>query len=198
MRRGIYLVVGITLLGIAGWGSYYGVRAAWGQWLYHAAKHGSPARPLEAVLETGQHSLRLHPANYRLCEYAAEAAYNRSFEVGITNAPALREAARFWCERGLALNDYSPYLRWLKSQFLWEENPDAAIANWADYTEWHFWDAYNHAQLCEMLARAGRLAEAEAEFVWVKGSVYEADVKATLEAEKKKTHHSVAPRASDE
>lgn len=185
MRRGHYLVIGIALMGISLCGGYYSVRATRGQWLYYIAKHGNPPRPVEEALTLGQQSLLLDPLNYRLCEYAAEAAYNRSFEPGVTNAVELKAVARFWCDRGLALNSYSPYLRWLKSQFLWAEDRDAAIANWANYTEWHFWDAYNHAQLCEMYAREGRLPEAEAEFVWVKGSVYAADVRKTIESEKR-------------
>jgi hypothetical protein len=196
MRRGYYLVIGLAVLGIALWGGRYSLRGAIGQWLYHEAKHSVPARPIEEVLRLGQKSLRLHPVNYRLCEYAAEAAYTRSFEPGVTNAVELKAAARFWCDRGLALNYYSPYLRWLKSQFLWSEDPGAAIANWAAYTEWQFWDAYNHAQLCEMYARVGRFPEAESEFKWVKGSVYEADVKKTIESEKKTRSEAAPPDPS--
>jgi len=162
MKRSLYVVMGIVWLAMALGGAYYSVRGAW-----------------------GQQSLRLYPANYRLCEYAAQAAYEHAFKAGVSNAVELKATARFWCERGLALNDHSLYLRWLKSQLLWAEDPAAAIANWAEYTDWHFWDAYNHAQLCEMYARVGRFPEAEAEFRWVTGSAYEGDTRKTLASEKK-------------
>jgi len=196
MRRGYYLVIGLAMLSISLWGGKYSLRGAMGEWLYYKAKHGTTSRRVEDALALETKSLRLHPANYRLCEYAAEAAYNRAYEPGVTNTVELKASARFWCERGLALNNYSPYLRWLKSQFLWTEDPDAAIANWANYTEWHFWDAYNHAQLCEMYARVGRFPAAEAEFKWVKGSSYEADVRATIEAEKRTRAAAVSPTPS--
>ena len=192
MRRGYYLVIGMAMLAISVWGGKYSLRGAMGEWLYYQAKHGAASHRVEDALALGTKSLHFHPANYRLCEYAAETAYNRAFEPNVTNAVELKASARFWCERGLALNNYSPYLRWLKSQFLWTEDPEAAIANWEKYTEWHFWDAYNHAQLCEMYARVGRFPAAEGEFKWVKGSSYEADVRKTMETELRARSNAVS------
>ncbi len=178
------MVAGFILAALALGGVYFGVRATIGQWLYQAAKYGRGVDRPEAVMALSQRSLQWYPANGRLCEFAAEWAYSRSFEPGATNAPELRLAARFWCDRGLALNFYSPYLRWLRSQLLWDEDRAAAIANWADYTEWHFWDAYNHAQLCEMYARDGRIEAAERELIWVRGSPYEAGARKAVDAAK--------------
>lgn len=161
-------VVGAVLLVLSVAGAVFAAKAAVASRLSFQAQFGSGCDDVEQVLDHCRIAYSLYPHNYYFSIYAAEMAYYRAPEVqGRIRAHRLRQAS-LWCDRGLKQNHYKSQLRRLKTRFLWEESPEKAIAYWRDYTEWHFWEPFNHATLAELQARAGEFEEAEKSLAWVK------------------------------
>lgn len=155
--------IGILILVMSTAGLLYAGRAAWAARLSYRAQHGLPQPDVEQVLAWSQRAYVLYPYNYYLSIFAAETAYYRAGDVrGEAREERLR-MAQLWCERGLEQNRYKSQLRRLKTRFLWEESPAKAIAYWEAYTDWHFWEPYNHATLAEMYAKAGEFEKADLE-----------------------------------
>lgn len=163
----------------------HGARATMAVWLSYSAQKESAQTDVEGLLKSCARAYALYPWNYYFSIFAAEAAYYRADEVrGEARAERLRQS-RLWCDRGLAQNPYRSQLRRLETRFLWEESPLKAIAYWEAYTEWQFWNAYNHATLAELYAKAGEFAKAEAELKWVERDASYAETKRCVEREKK-------------
>lgn len=161
-------VVGVVLLVLSLAGAAFAARAAVASTLSYKSQFGADRDDVEKVLDNCRMAYALYPHNYYFSIYAAEMAYYRAPEAqGKVRAYRLRQAS-LWCDRGLQQNPYKSQLRRLKTRFLWEESPMKAIEYWREYTEWQFWEPYNHATLAEMLARAGEFEEAEKSLAWVK------------------------------
>ncbi len=145
----------------------HAARAAWAQWNYSSLRYGrGAAAPLPDKLRRGEASFQAYPWNYYLCIYLAEAAWHASGSAAESERPFLLDAARKWCERGLALNPYRSQLRWLKTEFLRRESPARALQYWRAYVEWDFWTPHHHAALAELAAEAGDFRQAEESLYW--------------------------------
>jgi hypothetical protein len=161
-------------------------RAALAARLSYKAQYSVPPASVEQALAYGHRAWALYPWNYYLSVYLAEMAYYRAPDVaGDARVERLRQA-RFWCDRGLAQNFYKSQLRRLKTRFLWEESPLKGLEYWKAYTEWQFWEPYNHATLAELYARVGKFDKAEQSLKWVEvdPSAYQ-DARRKVEREKK-------------
>lgn len=173
MNRGSMFCGGLLLLILATAGMCHGVRAGLGQWLYYQSRYAPDKGNTAAILAKAHAAQRFYPYNYRLCEYAAQLADSAAAQSESPGRERLRAEARYWCERGLALNYYKRVLRDLMTDFLWQESPARAIRYWEEYTDWDFWEPYNHARLAEMYAKVGDWVLAERELnTWVDGSKY--------------------------
>jgi hypothetical protein len=160
-------VMGALVFALALAGLVYSTRASVASHLACKAKYGLPPASVEQVLEACRKAYSLYPWNYYFTIFTAEMAYYRATDVtGEARAERLRQA-RFWCDRGLYQNGYKSQLRRLKTRFLWEESPLKAIEYWKAYTDWQFWEPYNHATLAELYARAGEFDPAEQSLKWV-------------------------------
>lgn len=141
------------------------VRAACGAaaaYDYFVAVHGS-VRPVPGtVMDLFRKAYRWYPGNYYFSIAAAELAYRKSEEGG-TNAVAWRELSSLWCERGLAQNRHKSQLVRLRTRLLWPDAPAQAMECWAAYTDWNYWEPYNHAVLAELHAEAGNFEVADRE-----------------------------------
>lgn len=174
----------VVLLSMAG--LVHSGRAALASRLSCKAQYSTPPASVEQVLEYCRKAWSLYPSNYYLTTYAAEMAYYRANDVtGDLRAERLRQA-RFWCDRGLAQNVYKSQLRRLKTRFIWMESPLKAVEYWKTYTDWQFWEPYNHATLAELYARIGEFDKAEQSLKWVEvdPSSYK-DARQAVERERK-------------
>lgn len=160
-------VIGAVVVALAGAGLLHAGRAAIASSLSYRAQYGKPAASVEQVLDLCRKASSLYPWNYYLVIFAAETAYYHSGDVTGGAREERLKLSRFWCERGLSLNVYKSQLRRLKTRFLWEESPLKAIEYWKAYTDWQFWEPYNHATLAELYARAGEFDLAEQSLKWV-------------------------------
>jgi hypothetical protein len=150
--------VGVLLLGLASAGALHGLRASLAARLSWNAQHGPSSTNVERVLDQCRRAYVLYPWNYYFSIYAAELAYYQADEVqGDLRKERLDQAQR-WCERGLMQNGYRSQLRRLKTRFLWEQSPAAAIAYWEAHTRWQFWEPYNHETLAGLYAKYGERA----------------------------------------
>jgi len=153
--------VGVVLLVLSLAGTVHAVRAGLAGGLSWRAHYGAPKASPEEIAALCSKAFALYPCNWYFSITAAEAAYYGAAEVeGEAKGERLR-LAQVWCDRGLAQNPYKSQLRRLKTRLLWTESPTQAIAYWEAYTQWHYWEPYNHATLAELYAQAGRFAEAE-------------------------------------
>lgn len=155
----------LSLAGVA-----YGVRTCAAMLAYHQAKYGVAAGNTARVLSLCRRAYGWYPWNYRFSIVAAEQAYH---EAGLATGKAREEflrQAQFWCERGLRQNWRKSQLRRLKTRFLLEESPVKAAQFWAEFTDWQFWEPYNHAVLAELYARSGDFDKAEQSLKWAEGS----------------------------
>jgi hypothetical protein len=171
---------GAGLAALALCGVVYGARAALAQAIYHQAKYGIARNNPAGILRRCREAHRLYPYNYRFCVWAAEQAYDNRLETDGRESLDRIEAASLWCDRGLALNPYQTSLRLLRTRLLGRQSATAAVAYWREYTDWHFWEPYNHAFLVELYARAGDYGAAIDELAWVKGSEYEQQARRAL------------------
>ena len=177
-------IMGALLLILSMAGMVYGGRAAVAARLSCRAQYGIPPAGVEQILTWCREAYALYPWNYYFSIFAAEAAYYQADEMrGEARAERLRQS-RLWCDRGLSQNVYKSQLRRLKTRFLWEDSPSSAIAYWEAYTDWQFWEPYNHATLAEMYARVGEPGKAERSLKWVEGDASYAQVRETVEREK--------------
>lgn len=166
-------------------GVIHATRASIAARLSRNAQLATPPVEVGQVLEWCRRAYALYPWNYYFSIFTAEAAYYQADRVrGDAREERLRQA-RVWCDRGLVQNKYKSQLRRLKTRFLWEESPAQAIAYWAAYTDWHFWEPYNHATLAELYARNGDIDQAEQELKWVERDPAYERVRKTVLAEKK-------------
>ena len=169
----VVLLGGLLLLGAAG-GLVHAARGTVAALNYKAAKYGTPRPSTEAVLTLCRHAYAWYPWNYYFSIEAAERAYYDS-ERPSTNAAAWRQQAKWWCERGLAQNPHKSQLRRLWTRFLWEDSPSQAIAYWSAYTDWNYWEPYNHAVLAELHAAAGDFDRAGRELALIEAFPDHAD-----------------------
>lgn len=163
-------LLGVFMVLVALGGVWHSLRAGLAQRCYHAARYGKAADDTEHVLALCRRAYVLYPWNYSFSILAAEKAY---YSAGTLKAEARRkrlEQASVWCERGLAQNWWKGQMRRLKARLLWEKSPSEAIVFWRAYTDWQFWEPYNHAELAEMYASAGDFEKAEREMKWVAGT----------------------------
>jgi hypothetical protein len=121
---------------------------------YFAAVHRRPAPPPATVLKLCGKAYGWYPWNYYFSMAASGLAYRQS-ETSATNAAAWRGLSTLWCERGLVQNPRKSELVLLKTRLLWPEAPAYALATWSAYTDWNYWEPYNHAVLAELRAEAG-------------------------------------------
>lgn len=152
--------IGVLILVMSTAGLWYAGRAAWAARLSYRAQHGFPQPDVEQILDWSQRAFSLYPYNYYLSIFAAETAYYRAGDVREAARTERLRRAQLWCDRGLEQNGYKSQLRRLKTRFLWEESPAEAIGYWEAYTDWHYWEPYNHATLAELYAKAGDFEKA--------------------------------------
>lgn len=160
-------MVGGVLLVLSAAGVVHGVRASWAANLSRRAQLSATPLGVDEILASCRKAYALYPWNYYFSIFAAESAYYRADEVRGAAREARLSQSRLWCDRGLIQNPYKSQLRRLKTRFLWERSPAEAIAYWAAFTEWNFWEPYNHATLAELYAKYGDRRQAEAELRWV-------------------------------
>ncbi len=155
-------VTGALVLLVSVVGMVHAARAACAAGAYYAATYGVARPSPETVLDLAQRSYRQYPWNYYFSIQAAEIAYRQS-EGASTNAVDWLQKSQWWCQRGLAQNPYKSQLRRLQTRFLLAESPVRAIPYWAAYTDWNYWEAYNHATLAELCAEGGDFDRADRE-----------------------------------
>jgi hypothetical protein len=182
------VVVGVGALG----GVVHGIRAGVAQAWYCRAKYGEPPADVDQSLALCQKAFRLYPHNYYFSILAAERAYATAQSASDAAATAWLRAAQLWCDRGLAQNVWRSQLRRLKTRFLWEESPAEAIAYWRRYTDWQFWEPYNHAVLAEMYARTGDLERATECLYWARGDPHGTEVRVLIRKAQEKQDAAAA------
>jgi hypothetical protein len=163
-------VIGLGFLLVSVLGVIHGAHAGLAQCLYHNAKYGSPPSESGRTLAFCRRAYALYPWNYYFSIEAAERAYEAAGAATASNREDLLRQSQFWCERGLIQNPWRSQLRRMKTRFLWEASPSAAIRFWEEHTDWHFWDPYNHAVLAELQAKAGDFKKAERSLKWTEGT----------------------------
>jgi len=166
----------VLLLGLALGHAVYGARAATAQWTYFASKYGRQPRAVRELLAAARRAHRWYPHNYYFAILAAERAHAEAAACAPPDEELWRQA-RFWCERGLAQNPWRSSLRWLKTRLLWREAPAEAIRYWEQFTDWNFWEPWNHAVLAELYARAGAFEKADEALYWARGAPNYEDVR---------------------
>jgi len=176
--------VGVVFLVLSFAGVIHGTRAAFAARLSYKAQLTQPPVAVEDIITLCRRAYSLYPWNYYFSIFTAEAAYYQADAVrGEARSERLRQA-QLWCDRGLIQNKYRCQLRRLKARFLWEESPAEAISYWAAYTDWDFWEPYNHATLAELYARNGDSDKAEQELKWVEGDASYERVRKSVMGEK--------------
>ena len=147
--------LGVLLLAGSAAGVAHAVSGTVAAGQYFMAVCARPPPAPETVLALCAKAYGWAPWNYYFSIAAAELAYRQS-ETATTNAAAWRRLSSLWCDRGLAQNPHKSQLVRLKTRLLWPDSPAQAIACWSEYTDWNFWEPYNHAVLAEMRALATR------------------------------------------
>jgi len=194
VNRWFLTVIGVALLTLSLAGVVYSVCAAWAFRLSFHAQLDKPSPGVEQIVEWCRKAYVLYPWNYYLSIFTAETAYYHADEVqGEAREVRLRQS-RLWCERGLAQNRYKSQLIRLKTRFLWEDSPSQAIAYWRAFTEWQFWEPYNHATLAELYARYGNFEKAEQSLRWIEGDPSYGEARKVVMREKKIWDDSVNGR----
>lgn len=150
---------------------------------YFMAVCARPPPAPETVLALCAKAYGWAPWNYYFSIAAAELAYRQS-ETATTNAAAWRRLSSLWCYRGLAQNPHKSQLVRLKTRLLWPDSPAQAIACWSVYTDWNFWEPYNHAVLAEMRAEAGDFELADRELDLIRAYPDYADAAAKVARER--------------
>lgn len=177
-------LIGVVMVGVALAGVWHSVCAGVAHCCYHAAKYGR-ASDTEQVLALCRRAYVLYPANYYFSILAAEKAF---YTAGLVEAGARKrrlDQAAVWCDRGLMQNGWKGQLRRLKVRFLWEQSPSEAIRFWRAFTDWQFWEPYNHAELAVMYAQVGDFASAEREMKLISGTPDGARVRQAIDKEQK-------------
>ena len=162
-------VMCVLLLAVSAAGLVHSVRGAVAGWIYHSAEFASVLPAPDTRLDLCQRGYKWYPWNYYFSIRAAELAF-RQYEASPTNEAAAvwLAKAKLWCERGLVQNRYKSQLIRLQTRLLWPESPAAAIACWEAYTDWNYWNAYNHATLADYYAKAGAFDKAERQLDLIK------------------------------
>jgi hypothetical protein len=60
----------------------------------------------------------------------------------------------------------------IRARLIAEKDPDAAVAYWQEYVDWHYWEPFNHCALAEFHAIAGNFTEAFKALELIKGMEY--------------------------
>ena len=183
VQKIVFPVVGVALLVVSVAGLAQSARAGLAQTLYRTTKFGlvRHAAP-EPTLRRAQQAHRLYPYNYYFCIWTAEKAYYERAGFDGREQPARVEAARLWCDRGLALNPFNSQVQRLKTRLLARTSPRDALDFWKAYVDWYFWEPYHHAVLVDLYTRVGALADARDALRWVKDSPHYADASAAVRA----------------
>lgn len=191
-ERGFLLLSGMLLLGLAFGHAVYGARAAAAQWTYFMCKYGREPATVRELLAAARRAHRWYPHNYYLAILAAE----RAHAAAVARTPPdgeLWRQAWLWCERGLAQNPWRSSLRWLKTRLLWREAPQEAIRYWEQFTDWNFWEPWNHAVLAELYAKVGEFEKADEALFWARGAPnYEDARRAVLEEARRQAAEQAA------
>jgi len=177
--------LGVFVLVVSLGGLWHSLRAGMAQECYRQAKYGKPEADAELVLELCRKAYVLYPDNYYFSILASETAYYTAASAGAGTKQRRLEQSAVWCERGLVQNWWKGQLRRLKARFLWEESPSKAIRFWNVYTEWQFWEPYNHAVLAEMYAGVGDFENSDRELGWASGTADGERARQVVENEKK-------------
>ena len=185
---------GLMVLLLSVTGVVHSLRATIAFGLSRRAQLEQPAPGVDQILAWCRQAYAHYPWNYYFSIFAAETAYYRADEVwGEARTDRLRQS-KIWCERGLVQNRYKSQLVRLKTRFLWEESPSSAIEYWKAYTQWQFWEPYNHATLAELYARHGDFDQADASLRWIEGDPSYPEAKKTVLREKRIWDDSVNGR----
>lgn len=156
------------------------------QGFYYAAKYGSLRSDDPAALAALDAAHDLNAANYNACEHAARLAWDIANRTTGVNRIELREQARLWCDRALALNPYQRSMRWMHAQQLAREDAGRGLSAWHAYVEWDFWQPENHLILADMALNARRLDIAEQALPWAAGAADYAAMAARIKAERQR------------
>lgn len=176
--------LGLLILALALYGILHGVRASVAAQLSRDALYGPSSNNVEYVLSRCQRVFKLYPRNYLLSIHAAELAYYKAAEEPDLYAERRRQSL-LWCDRGLMQNPYKIQLRRLKTRFLWEKSPAEAIAYWDAYTDWQYWEPFNHATRAELHAQNGNFEKAEQAIKVIVNFPEYAVARAVIDSEKK-------------
>lgn len=177
-------LIGLLLVMLSALGVWRSLTAGIAQCHYYRAKYGAASCDVVKVVELCRKAYLLYPHNYYFSILAAERACWASEETTADRMRWLRESS-LWCDRGLLQNARKSQLRRLHAQLLWPESPQKAIRSWAEYTDWHFWEPYNHAVLAGMYAKAGDFEKAELELMWTSGTAEEENARKEVERERR-------------
>ncbi|MBN1557228.1 MAG: hypothetical protein JW951_03685 [Lentisphaerae bacterium] len=197
MRNPGSRATGAVLAALSLYGAVYGVRAGRAQCLYCAARFAAgPEAAFDRTAAACERAYRLYPHQYAFSILAAERAY---FDVPeAERTPTRLEAARRWCERGLAQNPHKRRLHLLKAYLLARENPAAGAAWWATYTDRRFWDPFNHSVMAELWAAAGEYRKARESLRWTEGTPYYKETRALIREAWRREAAGPPPRPGDQ
>lgn len=171
-RSPLHTTLTLILLLATLYGVYFSAKASLASRLYYDTKYKHAAyeseaqqtgRPLLSPTEIdarAERILELYPFSYMTCQFAAEASYhNRHLDFY-----PLLETSRKWADRGLTLNPYHRSLT-LRRVGIYEKLYDyeSALKHMKAYTEWNYWDPFNHARLCILYAKLEDFDNAQAE-----------------------------------
>lgn len=176
-------LIGLLLVVFSVLGMWRSITAGIAQTCYYRAKYGAARLDIPEALQLCRKAYQLYPHNYYFSILAAETAYWAAEQPKADRKRWLREAS-LWCDRGLRQNARKSQLRRLHARLLWLESPRKAIRSWAEYTEWNFWEPYNHAVLAGMYAKAGDFEKAEAELMWTTGTAEAESARREVEQER--------------
>ncbi len=173
-RKEISRWTGLALLAVATLGMLQGVRAAIAQTLYRTAAFADPPLDPERLCSVTSRAHRFYPYQYRFCLRTAQATLAAATGADPADRARWLKASAFWTDRGLALNAFDPNLQLHKTRLLAETAPAQALRHWEAYVDWHFWDAYHHAVLVDLLVWNGSLEDARKVLPMLRESRYHA------------------------
>ena len=204
-RSPLQTTLTLVLLGATFYGIIFSARASRAFQIYYDTKYEHSAyesevaqtgRPLltpQEINDRCEEILRLYPFSYLTCHIAAEASYHNRH----VDFYPLLEQSRRWTDRGLNLNPYHQSLT-LRRVGIYEKLYDyeTALMHMKTYTEWNFWDPFNHARLAVLHAKLGDFETADKELMtWVR---YEPSFRETRkEIERIKARHAAAQTSPD-
>ncbi len=171
-------LIAVTLLFISGFYVLYSVRAGTAVAIYHKVKSdvsstlSNSAEDFQSndIFVQCRKAQQLYPYNYRLLAWSAEEAFELSQNsIGADRVEYLN-LAEVLCDRGLSLNRYMMPMPFIKMQLICLRSIKEGTEYWEEYTEWDYWNSYNHAVLAGLYAADGKFGKAMQSLQFIKGT----------------------------